>query len=126
MRHDDLKAKWAAEASKMQQRDDFVRGARLCEEFLADLDGLEECVDEPLLSVREAAQLSGYSADHIGRLVRDGRIPDRRPPGSKGRIAIRRADLPRKPSAQHTDIAGVHDLASRLSTRGKEARNGQP
>lgn len=126
MRPDELRAKWAAEGHRMRQRDDYVRGVVLCEEFVADLEQLVEIEEERLLSVREAAERSGYSADHLARLVRTGRIPDRRAPGSKGRIGIRLSDLPRKPSAQHTDIAGVHDLASRLSIRGKEARNGQP
>lgn len=126
MRPDELRAKWAAEGDRMRQRDDYVRGAVLCEEFVADLGQLAPIGEERLLSVREAADRSGYSVDHITRLVRSGRIPDCRPPGSRGRIAIRLSDLPQKPGVPHTDDAGVHDLASRLSRRGKEARNGQP
>ena len=44
----------------------------------------------------EAARESGYSADHLGRLVRDGKIPNAGRPGAP-RIA--RRDLPRKAHA---------------------------
>ena len=44
-----------------------------------------------------AARESGYSADHLGRLVRDGRIPNAGRPGAP-RIA--RSHLPRKAPAE--------------------------
>ena len=52
--------------------------------------------DETTLSLVEAARESGYSADHLGRLVRDGKIPNAGRPGAP-RIA--RVDLPRKATA---------------------------
>lgn len=54
-----------------------------------------------LVSLDEAARISGYSSDHIARMVRDGRIPDGRAPGTKGRILIHRSDLPWKPATSH-------------------------
>ena len=69
----------------------------------------------------EAARISGYVEGHLARLVRKGQIPDMRPPGSRGRIKVRVADLPTKPGRKHTPPADVHDLASRLFKRGKEA-----
>ena len=54
--------------------------------------------DETTLSLVEAARESGYSADHLGRLVRDGRIPNAGRPGAP-RIA--RVHLPRKAAALH-------------------------
>lgn len=69
----------------------------------------------------EAARISGYCDGHLARLVRKGQIPDMRPPGSRGRIKVRVADLPTKPGRKHTPPADVHDLASRLFKRGKEA-----
>jgi len=64
---------------------------------------LEYCADEltatisrsegELLNLRRAAQESGYSVDHLGRLLRDGRIPNS---GRKAKPLIRRKDLPRK------------------------------
>ena len=52
--------------------------------------------DETTLSLTEAASESGYSADHLGRLVRDGKIPNAGRPGAP-RIA--RGHLPRKAQA---------------------------
>jgi len=69
----------------------------------------------------EAARISGYVEGHLARLVRRGQIPDIRPPGSRGRIKVRVADLPTKAGHKHTPPADVHDLASRLFKRGKEA-----
>jgi hypothetical protein len=69
----------------------------------------------------EAARISGYCEGHLARLVRKGQIPDMRPPGSRGRIKVRVGDLPIKPGYKHTPPADVHDLASRLFKRGKEA-----
>ena len=69
----------------------------------------------------EAARISGYVEGHLARLVRRGQIPDMRPPGSRGRIKVRVADLPTKAGHKHTPPADVHDLASRLFKRGKEA-----
>ncbi len=69
----------------------------------------------------EAARISGYVEGHLARLVRKGQIPDMRLPGSRGRIKVRVADLPTKPGRKHTPPADVHDLASRLFKRGKEA-----
>ena len=53
--------------------------------------------DETTFSLVEAARESGYSADHLGRLVRDGKIPNAGRPGAP-RIA--RNDLPRKADVQ--------------------------
>ena len=53
---------------------------------------LREWEDE-LLNLQQASEESGYSADHIGRLLRRGTLPN------AGRLhapRIRRADLPQK------------------------------
>ena len=52
--------------------------------------------DETTFSLVEASRDSGYSADHLGRLVRDGKIPNAGRPGAP-RIA--RRHLPRKAHA---------------------------
>jgi hypothetical protein len=81
---------------------------------------------DQLLSLPQAAEISGYHPDSLARMVRDGQIPDLRPPNSKGPIRIRRGDLPIKPSRPHTPDADVRELASRLARRGKEGRYGHP
>jgi predicted DNA-binding transcriptional regulator AlpA len=72
-----------------------------------------------LLSLSEAARRSGYSMEHLARLVRDGKIPDARPVGSKGRLVFRQRDVPTKTGAHYIADAETRDLASRL-LRGKE------
>ena len=60
-------------------------------------DELEEYVREianQKLSLEEASEESGYSHDHLSRLIRDGTVPNAGEPGSP---RIRRGDLPRKP-----------------------------
>ena len=53
--------------------------------------------DNDFLTLTEAASESGYSPDHLGRLVRGGVI---RNAGRTNAPKIRRADLPRKATAQ--------------------------
>ena len=58
--------------------------------------GLEESLkehDQESLNLQDAAEESGYSADHVGRLIRQGKIPNAGRPGAP-RIA--RRDLPLK------------------------------
>src|SRR2546426_736024 len=71
---------------------------------------------DELLTLPEASEISGYHPDSLARMVRDGQIPDLRPPKSKGMIRIRRGDLPIKPGKEHTPSADVRELASRLGT----------
>jgi hypothetical protein len=59
---------------------------------------LEEALREAqleALTIREAAQESGYSASHLRRLIREGDIPDSGTEATGPRIL--RRDLPRKP-----------------------------
>jgi hypothetical protein len=49
---------------------------------------------DEVVSLEEAARISGYSAEHLSRLVREGKIPDARPKGTKGRLIFRRRDVP--------------------------------
>jgi hypothetical protein len=72
----------------------MVDGARLVTDFVADLEQLFRSQDADALTLAEAADVSGFSLDHIGRLVRQGKIPNI---GEKHRPRIRRGDLPRKP-----------------------------
>ena len=81
---------------------------------------------DQLLTLPQASEISGYHPDSLARMVRDGQIPDLRPPNSKGMIRIRRGDLPIKPGRPHTPDADVRELASRLVKRGKEGRYGHP
>ena len=59
--------KWAQRAEELGRLSASVDGRRLISEFLEELERLfreEEC---EILTLEEAAQYSGYSADHIAR-----------------------------------------------------------
>ena len=60
------------------------------------------------LNLREASGESGYSADHLGQLVRDGKIPNAGRPNAP---LIRRADLPIKPGP-HRKISGTEEITA--------------
>src|SRR5687768_16361661 len=74
---------------------------------------------EGALTLSEAAKVSGYSTDHLGRLVRKKRVQN---VGRKSAPRIRRADLPQKPgrvaSTTPSKYDPVADARSLLSRRG--------
>ena len=76
-------------------RNDYgiVEPARSIEWCAEKLERALQEQDNRLLNLQEAAQLSGYTADHLGRMVRDGDIPNAGRPGAP---KIRIKDLPRK------------------------------
>ena len=94
MTAEDFLAKWSAEATAMARRGVMVEGASLCNEILTDCRAVMALEGETVLSLPEAAARSGYSAEHLGRMIRQGRIPNA---GRKGAPQIRVTDLPRKP-----------------------------
>lgn len=78
----------------MQRRSVLVAGADLCAELLTDFRAVMASEAEAVLSLPQAAARSGYSVEHLGRLVREGKVPNA---GRRGAPRIRVADLPRKP-----------------------------
>lgn len=104
-----LSVEWRADATVLRRRSATVQ-AEILESVAEDLDQrLEEWATQDL-SVADAATESGYTQDHLRELVRRGRLPDRRPHGSEGRIVIRRCDLPRKPP----ECASVDDIVDEM------------
>ncbi len=69
------------------------------------------------LSLEQASAESGYSVDHLGRLVRDGTIPNAGEPYAP---RIRRCDLPRKPGF---DAPAVDKDAIRIGSKEQIARS---
>ena len=120
-----LSDSWRARAQQLRDHGAAEGPARAYEVAAAELDAAMRAGEDELLPLRRAAEASGYSEGQLARLVRAGRIPDLRPPGSRRRIFIRAADLPKRAKKSHVGSADVHELASRLFG-GKEARNGHP
>ena len=82
-----------------KQRAQFLRAygdsnvARLWELAANELREVLKVHGEETLSLTEAARASGYSTDHLSRLVKRGTIPNA---GREGAPRIRRADVPIK------------------------------
>ena len=112
-----LTASWRESAVQLRRYGAEAQAVTL--ESAAD-DVLEALagVDDALLTLDEAARESGYSAEHLGRLVRKGRLPNA---GRRGRPRIRAADLPKRAlapiaegaSASYDPVADARSLASR-------------
>ena len=89
-----LLSRWRAQRDEFRQLDAMVNGERLCPEIVQDLETLEKTEGEEVLTLSKAAEYSGYSREHLARLVRVGRLHNAgRPDAPK----IRACDLPRKP-----------------------------
>ena len=68
-----------------------VDGAALVREIVSSIRSIRDTSLEEPLSLAEAARLSGYTADHIGRVVREGKLPN---VGRKNAPRVRARDLP--------------------------------
>ena len=95
-----LPATWRTQAKALRRYGGETPAVAL-ESCAAELETTLRERDETTLSLTEAARESGYSADHLGRLVRDGKIPNTGRPGAP-RIA--RLHLPRKTQAPATPL----------------------
>ena len=92
----DLFAKWAARRDELAALKASVDGAALCADVLNDLHKLVTSVEQETVTLAEAARMTGYSKDHLGRLVRAGHIQN---VGRKHRPLVVVQDLPVRPRA---------------------------
>lgn len=88
----DLPDEWRALAAQQRRlgADAQARILDFCADELAA--ALLRAGDE-LLSLSRAAKESGYTVDHLSRMVREGKIPNA---GRKSKPLIRRSDMPQK------------------------------
>ncbi len=92
----DLARHWRTEAEMLRRR-----GApQQAEALKSCADELEAALrehEQATLTLKEAAAESGYSEEHLRRLVGSGSLPAQRNGGKRSHIRVRRSDLPRKP-----------------------------
>ena len=108
-----LNQRWRAKAElfRAHGHEATARTYEVCSE---ELEAALRQGEEELLDLQEAARESGYTSDHLGRLVRAGRIPNA---GRRNAPKIRRGDLPRRPervARQAQEGNGVRPMAGRL------------
>ena len=91
-----LTAEWKGERAEACEAIGDTRGAIMYRRLAEEVEQALRASAADTLTLQEASAESGYSADHLGRLLRQGKLPNAgRPKAPK----IRRADLPQKPGA---------------------------
>ena len=103
VRPTDLPSGWRSKAKLFREHEE-TSVALAYEKCASALEEVLIREDDVAHTLTEAAQLSGYSADHLGRLVREGKIPNA---GRLGAPRIACGDLPRKPDVA-ADIETGH------------------
>jgi len=114
---EDFVTRWRGRRVELARLGAQVDGAKLCDEVLADFEAVTTYEDEALLGLHDAAARSGYSADHLRRLHRMGKLPARR---DGRRLFFRAGDLPRKPNVVDVRPLRAYDPhadARRVATR---------
>ena len=113
--------RWREHAVLLRQyRND--QQAELLEDRAAELETALQEQDDQLLNLTEAARISGYTADHLGKLVREGKITNYGRPNAP---KVRRGDLPRKPTlpGAHANLqlvgASKRQVAQAICTSGE-------
>jgi hypothetical protein len=86
--------------SRWEQRRDWLAGlgasvnaVALIDAIMSELRALWQQHDDQHLTLAQASAESGYSVDHLGRLVREGRLAN---VGRRRAPRVRRCDLPKK------------------------------
>lgn len=79
------------------------RMAGVCEQFAEWVEEIVRLGEQEILTLHQAAEESGYSEDHLGRMVRERKIPNA---GRRNAPRILRRDLPIKPG--HLPNRGRH------------------
>ena len=92
-----------ARAAEFRRLDAHVDGAKLIEEILVELEPVVNGAGTEPLTIAEAAARSGYSEDHIGRLIRKGTL---RNVGKERAPRVLAGDLPRKPARRVAGAVG--------------------
>jgi excisionase family DNA binding protein len=117
----DLLARWRVHAETLRAFG-AAGQAEAIERCAAELETFTQRQDQEPLTLREAAELSGYSGDHLRRLVRDGALRASR---NGRRLRFRAADLPQKPkgfdghpSPQYDPYADARQVIARRSHGG--------
>ena len=106
MTTDELLLRWSERQRDFARMGALVKGECLCADILLDLEQLRASEDEATLPLDDAAYISGYSTDHLRRLVREGKLPCVR----RGReLFFRLRDLPKEPGAIDVTLCATYD-----------------
>lgn len=87
----------------------LVRGDKLLDEVLADLELAERHHNGRLLKLAEASRRCGYSADHLRVLIRTGKLTDHGRPYAP---LVHPDELPRKPGHSTLPLTPARAIAN--------------
>jgi hypothetical protein len=90
-----IEERWSSRKTDFLLLGVLVDGARMIDAFLADLRDLRETEDDERVTLSVAAAISGYSKDHLARLIRKGILPNS---GRRHRPLLLRKHVPKKPN----------------------------
>lgn len=105
----ELIARWEARCIELRELRATVDGATICEQAIADLRSLSTLQASEVLGLRTAAERSGYSVEHLGRLIRTGKLKN---VGRKHAPRLRAQDLPRRVQQVAATQSAAYDSAS--------------
>ena len=113
--------RWRREAELFHRRG-MPEAATMAESYADELEVNLRNAAQATVKLADAARISGYTADHIGRLIREGDLENI---GRKNAPRVRIMDLPRKPGCLTSD----HDIpvllhAQHGGARGLEENHG--
>ena len=91
---DALMDRWRREAGCYERDGALVNASAILRRCAVELETVAVAHDNESLDLRAAAAESGYSPDHLGRLIRHGTLPNA---GVDFAPRILRRNLPRKP-----------------------------
>lgn len=107
--------RWRLRHEELTKLDATVKAAPLIDEMLADLESLAGAGDDKL-NLTDAGHISGYSADHLSRLIRDKKLTNY---GRKGAPRVRRSELPMRPASQFASRSGnTYSIAADVRSLG--------
>jgi|GEM_PF-3017806 len=114
----DLAVRWDNDASRLTRygAEASAITLRRCAVELGEAITRE---DDATVNLSTASAITAYSPDHLGKLVREGKLKNY---GAKHRPRIRVADLPKKPARVATGIPRTYDPstdARNLRSRGR-------
>ncbi len=115
---ENLPQRWRERAELLRDWGGTPEAARLWERAATELEQALAAAGSEILTLKEAALLTGLTAGHLGDLVRDGTIPNA---GRKGSPRIRRADLPvttkREPDQPRRAVLSRREITSIVGRR---------
>ena len=92
---------WREFALELRDRAADAQAAQIVENLTRELEQFLATADAEVLTPAEAQEWSGYSTDHLRRLVDSGDLTNH---GKKGSPLYRRSELPTKPASRRTHL----------------------